>query len=122
MPYSCEKCGLNFTIDFCSTCGPSATRKILPMYDPINHPFHYTSTALEVINVIENFSLGYCLGNVMKYILRAGKKVRVNELEDLKKAAWYLQRHIEQRSKELKTAFYHVDDTESTANELLLRR
>lgn len=60
--------------------------------DNINHPYHYQGNGLESIQVIEAFELGFCLGNVVKYILRAGKKG--NRLEDLKKASWYLEREI----------------------------
>lgn len=46
-----------------------------------------------VISVIETFELGFCLGNVVKYILRAGRKTP-DKLTDLKKAKWYLEREI----------------------------
>lgn len=46
-----------------------------------------------VMRVIEDFGLGFCLGNVVKYILRAGRKTP-NRLTDLKKAKWYLEREI----------------------------
>lgn len=70
-------------------------------HDPINHPAHYKAdNGMESIDVIEAFGLGFRLGNVVKYVLRAGKKG--NRLEDLKKARWYLDREItrmEQREK-----------------------
>lgn len=63
----------------------------------VNHPAHYGGdTTYEAIKVIEAWSLGFCLGNTVKYISRAGKKDRLRELEDLKKAAWYLNRRIEE--------------------------
>ena len=61
--------------------------------DPINHPSHYTFSSLEVIDAIEAWKLGFHLGNAVKYIARAEHKQ--NRLEDLKKAAWYLQREID---------------------------
>ncbi len=61
--------------------------------DPINHPSHYKSGTIEAIEVIEAFELGFHLGNVVKYILRADKKG--SRLENLKKAEWYLKREIE---------------------------
>ncbi len=61
--------------------------------DPVNNPSHYKSGGLEVIDVIEGFSLNYRLGNVLKYVLRHAKKK--DPLEDLKKARWYLSREIE---------------------------
>jgi len=63
--------------------------------DIINHPAHYTSGKIEVIDVIEDWALGFCLGNVVKYIARAGKKDPAKRKEDLKKALWYLQREIQ---------------------------
>lgn len=61
----------------------------------IDHPPHYGGgdNPYEVIKVIEAWGLGFCLGNTVKYIGRAGKKGPL--LEDLQKAAWYLKREIE---------------------------
>jgi hypothetical protein len=64
------------------------------MTDNINHPNHYCEgRAYEPIDVIEDWGLGYHLGNVLKYISRAGRKQDI--LEDLKKARWYISREIE---------------------------
>ena len=62
--------------------------------DPVNHPSHYTDGKIEVIDFIEDKKLGFCLGNAVKYIARAGKKDPSKEVEDLKKAAWYVDRRI----------------------------
>jgi len=48
----------------------------------------------EAIKVIEAWGLGFCMGNVIKYISRAGKKYPEKEIEDLEKAKWYLEREI----------------------------
>lgn len=71
------------------------------MKESINHPAHYggADNTYEAIKVIETWQLDFCLGNVVKYISRAGKKDPTKELEDLKKAAWYLDRRIQQLSK-----------------------
>ena len=72
----------------------------------VNHPAHYggADNPYEAIKVIEAWELGFCLGNSVKYISRAGKKsidpddpveVAYARLEDLKKARWYLGREIE---------------------------
>ena len=63
--------------------------------EKIDHPQHYGGelSPYEAIKVIEAWELGFCLGNVIKYLARAGKKG--DRVEDLKKAAWYLQREIE---------------------------
>lgn len=60
--------------------------------DKVNHPPHYNAGSLEAIAVIEDWKLDFHLGNVVKYIARADHKGA--RLEDLKKAAWYLQRAI----------------------------
>ena len=62
------------------------------MSDPVHNPPHYKSGGIEVIDVIEAFELNFRLANVVKYVLRAGRKG--DALEDLQKAAWYLDREI----------------------------
>lgn len=62
----------------------------------INHPQHYGGdTTYEAIKVIEAWELGFCLGNTVKYISRAGKKDKEKTIEDLQKARWYLDREIQ---------------------------
>ncbi len=59
--------------------------------DNVNHPAHYTSGKIEVIDFIEDQALDFRLANVIKYVCRYRNK---NGEEDLKKAAWYLDRFI----------------------------
>jgi hypothetical protein len=63
----------------------------------VNHPNHYGGelNPYEAIKVIDAWNLDFCLGNTVKYISRAGKKNTDKELEDLKKALWYLQHKID---------------------------
>lgn len=61
--------------------------------EAIHHPSHYNTGKIEVIEAIDDWHLGFCLGNVVKYVARAGHKG--DRLEDLKKAAWYLAHEIE---------------------------
>lgn len=61
--------------------------------DPVNHPPHYKSGGIETIDFIEAKDLNFRLGNVVKYVVRAGKKAS-DPLIDLKKARWYLDREI----------------------------
>lgn len=63
--------------------------------DHIHRPAHYTFSRVEPIDAIEAWELGFHLGNVVKYLARAGHKGRA--LEDLKKARWYLDREIARR-------------------------
>jgi hypothetical protein len=72
------------------------------MADNINHPKHYggEDDPYEAIKVVEAWQLSFHLGNVVKYISRAGKKGDV--LEDLKKARWYLDREITNRENEVR--------------------
>ena len=62
-------------------------------YDPVRYPAHYCKgRRYEPIDVIEDWELGFCLGNAVKYISRAGRKG--DALTDLRKATWYLDREI----------------------------
>ena len=65
------------------------------MSDQINNPEHYggAENIYEAIKVIEAWDLDFCLGNVIKYISRSGKKG--DAVQDLKKAKWYLDRKLE---------------------------
>lgn len=78
----------------------------------VNHPRHYGSTEdqYEAIKVIEAWGLGFCLGNVLKYIRRAGKKGAA--LVDLQKAAWYLNREIARLSAPQPTPGYLTAEQE----------
>jgi hypothetical protein len=64
--------------------------------DPINHPKHYTSYPVEVINLTE--CMNFNRGNAVKYIARAGLKNKDTEIEDLRKSLWYLNREIQRIS------------------------
>ena len=64
----------------------------------VDHPDHYNSTRFEVIDIIEEFGLDFHLGNVAKYVLRAGHKDDI--VQDLSKARWYLDRKIAKLSEE----------------------
>jgi hypothetical protein len=68
------------------------------MAEAVNHPAHYggEENPYEAIKVIDAWDLGFSLGNTVKYISRAGKKDKTKELEDLKKANWYLEHRITQ--------------------------
>ena len=67
----------------------------------VSHPRHYggEENPYEAIKVIEAWGLDFSLGNVIKYISRAGKK-SPSLIEDLKKARWYLDRFISNLEKE----------------------
>lgn len=116
---TCEGCGATFVHTkekaqgrwpkYCPTCLPKYSKvpkkkeetvqtieepvvELPKKEDVINHPSHYTRGKIEVIDFIEDQQLPYHLGNVIKYIARAGYKG--DKLEDLKKARWYLDRYI----------------------------
>lgn len=65
------------------------------MTDAVTHPAHYTDGKIEVIDFIEDKNLNYHRGNAVKYIARAGKKDPAKEIEDLRKASWYINREID---------------------------
>ena len=64
--------------------------------EAINHPPHYNTGNIEVIDAIEDWGLDFHAGNVIKYVAR--HKHKGNSLEDLKKARWYLERLIKEVS------------------------
>ena len=78
------------------------------MNDVINHPGHYANGKIEPIDFIEDKGLNFNLGNVIKYVARAGRKksqgksLESKALEDLKKARFYIDREIETREARMK--------------------
>ena len=67
------------------------------MSDPINHPTHYTAhpSGIECIRVTEH--MNFCIGNAVKYLWRVDLKG--DPIENLKKAAWYIEREIARRER-----------------------
>lgn len=90
----------------------------------VNHPKHYggENNPTEAIKVIEAWGLGFNLGNTVKYISRAGKKDSSKELEDLKKALWYLEREItiRQTEEDVKDVLERFPDLDTTTPNALL--
>lgn len=74
------------------------------MTEAVNHPAHYggANNPYEAIKVIEAWGLGFNLGNTVKYIARLGRKGK--RLEQLEKAAWYLQREIDNEKARTRTS------------------
>jgi hypothetical protein len=66
--------------------------------DAVNHPPHYKTGGIEVIDFIEAKGFNYRLGNVIKYVSRASHKG--NYIQDLEKAKWYLEREINKAKNE----------------------
>lgn len=84
---------------YCKTCNAELCyqhkgdwHKCLITRDVINHPPHYTFGKYEVIDVLVDWKMDFLLGNVIKYVARAGRKG--SKSEDLKKARVYLERAI----------------------------
>lgn len=63
--------------------------------ETVNHPKHYNTGNIEVIDAIEDWNLDFHEGNAIKYIARA--KNKNNYDEDIEKAIWYLQRILDIR-------------------------
>lgn len=65
--------------------------------DPVRNPSHYASGKFEVIEFItdQGWVEGFCRGNAVKYVARAGKKEPGKDIEDLRKAVWYLDWLVE---------------------------
>lgn len=95
---TCPQCGKQFPgnyhpLTLCNECCPEPVSS-----STVDHPLHYggAGNPYEAIKVIQAWGLGFCLGNTVKYICRAGKKASAAELEDLQKASWYLQERIKE--------------------------
>ena len=88
----------------CTSCALVGVGRVLFQYDKASddkfNPPHYAKLEPEPIVAIEGWSLGFCLGNCVKYIARAGRKTSEPVLDDLKKARWYLDREIQRLEKE----------------------
>lgn len=80
----------------CLGCGDSWVMAKITV-SAIDHPQHYNAGKFEVIEVIQDWKLGFCEGNVVKYVARAEHKGE--QLEDLKKARWYLDYRISELEK-----------------------
>ena len=98
-PNCCKDCFYSDTAGLCcfknrptAWCLEIADKGTQP--DSVNHPSHYTSGKIEVIDFIEDKELGFHLGNAVKYISRAGRKNPDKIVEDLQKAVWYINREI----------------------------
>jgi hypothetical protein len=73
--------------------------------DMVNSPDHYKTGGIETIDYIEaklspEEFLGYCIGNSLKYMSRAGKKDKAKTAEDYKKAVWYINRAVKTLEKQ----------------------
>jgi hypothetical protein len=75
-------------------------------HDAVGSPSHYTFSEIQPIDVIEAWGLGFHLGNVVKYVARADHKGA--SLQDLRKAAWYLNREIQRRARHAKAVLQTI--------------
>uniref|UniRef100_A0AAU8B659 Nucelotide kinase n=1 Tax=Dulem virus 39 TaxID=3145757 RepID=A0AAU8B659_9CAUD len=66
----------------------------------IDHPSHYCFGKYEPVKVIQDWGLNFCLGNVIKYVARAGKKEDNSMIQDLEKAKKYIEFEIESLKRE----------------------
>ena len=73
-------------------------REQLKSLSSVDHPIHYggKDNPCETIKVIESLDIlgGFCVGNALKYLMRAGKKDERKTIEDLEKARWYIDYFI----------------------------
>ncbi len=75
----------------CKRCGKEKSCK--PKKEKVDHPSHYNTGRIEVIDAIEDWNLGFNDGNAIKYIAR--HQYKGNPIQDIEKAIWYLQRHLD---------------------------
>ena len=103
---------------------------MLDRHNVVSNPSHYTDGNIEVIDFITDKHLSFSLGNVIKYVSRAGKKYKEKTIEDLLKAAWYLNHGIFELAKdhpelinEVCTGFnQQANDLEKLKTKLLRRK
>ena len=74
----------------CKKCGKEKACK--PKKEKVNSPDHYNTGRIEVIDAIEDWNLGFNDGNAIKYIAR--HQYKGSRIQDIEKAIWYLQRHL----------------------------
>lgn len=100
---TCETCSgqgvLRYEDRPAETCRACEGRGYIPgrADDPVDHPKHYTQhpSGVECIEIVEH--MNFNRGNAIKYVWRAGDKG--DEIEDLKKARWYIEREIARLSR-----------------------
>ncbi len=96
---TCPVCHNKTRLTPCPACNPRGgvpeSDRIVPRYDNINPPHYQAANGLESIDVIEAFfpSKPYRWA-AMKYLIRAGKKPGQDEVQDLRKAIWWIEREI----------------------------
>lgn len=105
----CESCHIyiapshSHTGNLCADCQGEIKERNRPTdppaatHDPVSSPSHYTRLKPEPIEVIEAWGLSFHRGQVLRYLSRAGHKD--NEVQDLRKARWFLDREIERLEK-----------------------
>lgn len=72
------------------------------MNDAVHHPKHYTKGKIECIKYIQDKDLNFALGNVVKYVTRAGEKDNNSRLQDLEKARQYLDFEIAEEKRRIR--------------------
>lgn len=75
--------------------------------DMVNHPPHYTEHPSGVECIVITRHMNFNLGNVVKYVWRSGLKDTTVPIQDLEKAAWYLNDEIERRKMERACHQFH---------------
>ena len=90
----------------CSVPDCNCKEIISPTVEPVDHPSWYTQGKIEVIDFLLDQKLDWCSGNVVKYVCRAPYKGK--ELNDLRKARWYLNKRIDELTKSEAEKFYRV--------------
>ena len=84
------------------------------MTDPIN-PDYYKNYSIEVTDAIQSWGLSYCQGNIIKYIVRCGRKT-TDPRQDLEKALWYLQKELSTYGKQLSENSFTQSDKQNRSN------
>lgn len=84
-------------------------------YEYVDQPNHYQGQGMAVIDVIRAFDLNFACGNVVKYMLRAGKKPDEDTIKELEKALWYLQEELTSQRNKVEQRSHLNDDLSDLA-------
>lgn len=85
------------TTDLCEICEKTIHDPLhLILYETVDHPRHYNLGDIEHCEIVEDqgHADGYYFGQVTKYLFRSGSKPSTSGIEDLRKAAWYMNRWV----------------------------
>jgi len=95
-----DHCIVQFDCGIKSVQHKKCINKLVKEFDPVTKPRHYNihPSGVQAIEITEH--MNFCIGNAVKYLMRAGIKTE-DPTEDLRKSVWYIEREIARLEKQL---------------------